>query len=82
MDGGTEGRTEGRRDGRTEGQRDGRTEGRTDGRTDGGTDGRTDGRTDRWADVRKFTPVSYSTSALWGRCPKRPDTWLPKLRVG
>ena len=30
------------------------------------TDGRTDGRTD----VRKFTPVSYRTSALWGRCPK------------
>ena len=28
--------------------------------------GRTDGRTDVW----KFTPVSYRTSALWGRCPK------------
>ena len=28
--------------------------------------GRMDGRTD----VRKFTPVSYRTSALWGRCPK------------
>ena len=26
-----------------------------------------DGRTE----VRKFTPVSYRTSALWGRCPKR-----------
>ena len=24
-------------------------------------------RTDVW----KFTPVSYRTSALWGRCPKR-----------
>ena len=36
-------------------------------RTDVRTDGRTDGRTD----VRKFTPVSYRTSALWGRCPKR-----------
>ena len=22
-------------------------------------------------DIRKFTPVSYRTSALWGRCPKR-----------
>ena len=31
----------------------------------GGTYGRTDVRTD----VRKFTPVSYRTSALWGRCP-------------
>ena len=29
--------------------------------------GRMDGRTD----VRKFTPVSNRTSALWGRCPKR-----------
>ena len=41
----------------------------------GGTDGRTDGRTDGWTyirtDVWKFTPVSYRTSALWGRCPKR-----------
>ena len=26
-----------------------------------------DGRTDIW----KFTSVSYRTSALWGRCPKR-----------
>ena len=33
----------------------------------GGTYVRTDGRTD----VRKFTPVSYRTSALWGLCPKR-----------
>ena len=33
----------------------------------GRTDGRKDGRTDVW----KFTPVSYRTSALWGRCPKR-----------
>ena len=32
-----------------------------------GGDGRTDGRTD----VSKFPPVSYRTSALWGRCPKR-----------
>ena len=30
-----------------------------------------DGRTDVRTDVRKFTPVSYRTSALWGRCPKR-----------
>ena len=29
--------------------------------------GGTDGRTDVW----KFTPMSYKTSALWGRCPKR-----------
>ena len=33
---------------------------------DGWKDGWTDGRTDVW----KFTPVSYRTSALWGRCPK------------
>merc|ERR1711911_258050 len=33
----------------------------------GGTYGRTYVRTD----VRKFTPVSYRTSALWGRCPKK-----------
>merc|ERR1712002_1360442 len=33
--------------------------------------GRTDGRTYVRTDVRKFTPVSYRTSALWGRCPKR-----------
>ena len=32
----------------------------------GGTYGLTYVRTD----VRKFTPVSYRTSALWGRCPK------------
>ena len=38
-----------------------------DGRTDGRKDGRKDGRTD----VSKFPPVSYRTSALWGRCPKR-----------
>ena len=36
--------------------------------TGGGTDGRKDGRTDVW----KFPPVFYRTSALWGRCPKRP----------
>ena len=36
----------------------------------GGTNGRMDGRTD----VRKFTPVSYRTSALWGRCPKSSKT--------
>ena len=29
--------------------------------------GRTDVRTDVW----KFTPVSYRTSVLWGRCPKK-----------
>ena len=33
----------------------------------GGMYGRTYGQTDVW----KFTPVSYRTSALWGRCPKR-----------
>ena len=32
----------------------------------GGMYVRTYGRTDVW----KFTPVSYRTSALWGRCPK------------
>ena len=37
----------------------------------GGTDGRKDGRKDRRTDVSKFRPVSYRTSALWGRCPKR-----------
>ena len=35
----------------------------------GGTDVRTDVRTDGRTDVWKFTPVSYRTSALWGRCP-------------
>ena len=29
------------------------------------------GQMDVRTDVRKFTPVSYRTSALWGRCPKR-----------
>ena len=38
---------------------------------DGRMDRRTDGRTDGWTDGRKFPPVSYRTSALWGRCPKR-----------
>ena len=38
---------------------------------DGRTDIQTDRWTDRWTDVWKFTPVSYRTSALWGRCPKR-----------
>ena len=38
---------------------------------DGRTDGQTDGQTDGWTDVRKFTPVSYRASTLWGRCPKR-----------
>ena len=33
----------------------------------GGTEGRMEGRTDVW----KFPPVSYRTSALCGRCPKR-----------
>ena len=35
----------------------------------GGTYVRKDGRTDVW----KFTPVSYRTSAIWGRCPKRTE---------
>ena len=30
-----------------------------------------DVRTDVRTDIRKFTPVSYRTSALWGRCLKR-----------
>ena len=34
--------------------------------------GHTDGRMDVW----KFTPVSYRTSALWGRCPKRKKSAL------
>ena len=45
--------------------------GRTDIHTYRWTDVRTDGRTDGRTDVWKFTPVSYRTSALWGRCPKR-----------
>ena len=48
-----------------------------DGRTDGRTEGRKDGRTD----VSKFPPVFYSTSALWGRCPKRPDV-RPRRNAG
>ena len=32
-------------------------------------------------DVRKFTPVSYRTSALWGRCPKRGE-WEEGRKVG
>ena len=24
-----------------------------------------------WTDIRKFTPLSYRTSALWSNCPKR-----------
>ena len=31
-------------------------------------------------DVRKFIPVSYRTSALWGRCPKRKKTKLSQKR--
>ena len=37
----------------------------------GGGNRRTYVRTDVRMDVWKFTPVSYRTSALWGRCPKR-----------
>ena len=33
-----------------------------------GGDGRKDGRTDGRLEI---PPVSYRTSALWGRCPKR-----------
>ena len=36
-------------------------------RGQGGMYGQTYGRTNVW----KFTAVSYSTSALWGCCPKR-----------
>ena len=42
-----------------------------DDRMDGRTDGRMNGRTDRRTDVWKLCPVSYRTSALWSRCPKR-----------
>ena len=42
-----------------------RTDRGKNGQTDGCTERRTDGRMDIW----KFTPVSYRTSALWGRCP-------------
>ena len=35
------------------------------------------GWTDRRTDVWKFTPVSYRTSAFWGRCPKS-NFFLPK----
>jgi len=42
----------------------------TDGQTDRWTDGQMDRWTDRWMNIRKFTPVSYRTSALWGRCPR------------
>ena len=38
-------------------------------RSFGGGDVRTNGRTDVQTDVWKFTPVTYRTSALWGRCP-------------
>ena len=33
------------------------------------------GCTDARTDERKFTPVSYRTLALWGRCPKRQLDW-------
>ena len=33
-----------------------------------------EGRTYTWTDVWKFTPVSYRTSVLWGRCPKSGPT--------
>ena len=36
-----------------------------------GRDGQTDGQMYGRADIWKFTPVSYRTSALWGCCPKR-----------
>ena len=36
--------------------------------------GGADGRTDVWTDIWKFTPVSFRTSALWGRCPKSTET--------
>ena len=39
-------------------------------------EGRMDGRTDVW----KFTPVSYRTSALWGRCPNGCKSLRAKLR--
>ena len=36
----------------------------------GGTDVGIDVQTDVQTDIRKFTPVSHRTSALWGCCPK------------
>ena len=30
-------------------------------------------------DARKFTPVSYRTPALWGRCPKRKPARKPEI---
>ena len=44
---------------------------------DQGGDVQTYDRTDGQTDVRKFTPVSYRTSALWGRFPAL--TQLPQL---
>ena len=42
-----------------------------DGWTDGTTDKRTEGRTEGRTDISKFPPVSYWTSALGARCPKK-----------
>ena len=39
------------------------------GKLQGGMEGRMEERIDVW----KFTPLSYRTSALWGRCPKREE---------
>ena len=40
-------------------------------------DGQTDGRLDAWI----FTPVSYRTSALMGRCPKRKGDSVANSRL-
>ena len=37
-----------------------------------------EGRMDIW----KFTPVSYRTSALWGRCPKRDEGKKERKKEG
>ena len=47
-----------------------------------GGDGRKDGWTDGRTDVSKFPPVSYRTSALWGRCPKRKEGKTKRKRGG
>ena len=43
------------------------------GKPQGGTYIWTDGLRYGERDAKKFTPLSYRTSALWGRCPKREE---------
>ena len=42
-------------------------------------EGQTDGRTNGEILIRKFSPVSYRTSALWSCCPK---TSYPRITHG